>query len=80
MSASATLEAVDEMEITKTGGRASGQVSLPATVDRVVLTGFMGSGKTTTGKLLAELLGWEFRDLDREIERRDGRTVPQIFA
>jgi shikimate kinase len=40
----------------------------------------MGSGKTTVGSLLAERLGWRFLDLDREIERRDGRTVPQIFS
>jgi shikimate kinase len=50
------------------------------TLDRIVLTGFMGSGKTTAGALLAERLGWNFIDLDREIETRDGRTVPQIFA
>jgi shikimate kinase len=49
-------------------------------LDRIVLTGFMGSGKTTTGRLLAERLGWEFRDLDIEVERRDGRSVPRIFA
>jgi shikimate kinase len=49
-------------------------------VHRIVLTGFMGSGKTSAGALLAERLGWTFLDLDREIERRDGRTVPQIFA
>jgi shikimate kinase len=49
-------------------------------VHRIVLTGFMGSGKTSTGSLLAERLGWTFLDLDREIERRDSRTVPQIFA
>ncbi len=49
-------------------------------LQRIVLTGFMGSGKTTAGTLLAERLGWRFLDLDREIERRDGRTVPQIFA
>ena len=30
----------------------------------------MGSGKTATGSALAELLGWEFVDLDEEIERR----------
>jgi shikimate kinase len=47
---------------------------------RIVLTGFMGSGKTTIGTLLAERLGWRFLDLDREIEARDGRTVPQIFS
>jgi shikimate kinase len=48
--------------------------------DRIVLTGFMGSGKTTAGALLAQRLGWRFLDLDREIELRDGRTVPEIFA
>jgi shikimate kinase len=52
----------------------------PAGIDRIVLTGFMGSGKTTVGSLLAERLGWRFLDLDHEIERRDGRTVPQIFS
>jgi shikimate kinase len=54
-------------------------VAAPAGVDRIVLTGFMGSGKTTVGALLAERLGWGFMDLDREIERRDGRSVPEIF-
>jgi shikimate kinase len=55
------------------------QASAPAGVDRIVLTGFMGSGKTSVGRLLAERLGWKFLDLDREIEQRDGRSVPQIF-
>ena len=54
--------------------------AVPIPVDRIVLTGFMGSGKTTTGSLLASLLGWRFLDLDHEIERRDGRSVPEIFA
>ena len=52
----------------------------PAEIHRIVLTGFMGSGKTTAGTLLAQRLGWTFLDLDHEIERRDGRSVPQIFA
>ena len=52
----------------------------PDTLDRIVLTGFMGSGKSTVGALLADRLGWNFLDLDREIERIDGRSVPQIFA
>ena len=55
-------------------------VAKPDTLDRIILTGFMGSGKTTAGTLLAERLGWRFLDLDQEIEARDGRTVPQIFA
>lgn len=46
----------------------------------VALVGFMGSGKTTVGEALAARLRWRFADLDRQIEARDGRTVPQIFA
>lgn len=49
-------------------------------VERIVLTGFMGSGKSTIGRGLAERLGWRFLDLDSVIEERDGRTVAQIFA
>jgi shikimate kinase len=45
-----------------------------------VLTGFMGSGKTSVGAVLAKRLGWQFLDLDAEIERREGRSVPQVFA
>lgn len=40
----------------------------------------MGSGKTTTGKKLASLLGWSFIDLDKKIEEYEGKTIPQIFA
>lgn len=49
-------------------------------VERIVLTGFMGSGKSTIGRGLAKHLGWRFFDLDAVIEERDGRTVAQIFA
>ncbi|MBI4408369.1 MAG: shikimate kinase [Gemmatimonadetes bacterium] len=48
-------------------------------MDRIVLIGFMASGKSTVGRKLAELLGWRFLDFDEEIERRTGRSVPQIF-
>ena len=54
--------------------------SAPVLPDRIILTGFMGSGKTTTGALLATHLGWRFLDLDHEIERLHHRSVPQIFA
>jgi shikimate kinase len=45
----------------------------------IVLTGFMGAGKTTAGALLAERLGWRFADSDRLVELRAGITVAEIF-
>ncbi len=44
------------------------------------LTGFMGAGKTTVGKVLAEKLGWCFKDLDQVIEQRSRKTISEIFA
>jgi len=45
----------------------------------ICLVGFMGCGKSTIGRLLAERLGWAFADLDDEIEQRAGRTIAAIF-
>jgi shikimate kinase len=45
----------------------------------VCLAGFMGSGKTTVGTLLARQLAWRFVDLDDRIEETAGLTIPQIF-
>jgi shikimate kinase len=53
---------------------------LSNSLSRLVLTGFMGSGKTTVGGLLAKRLEWSFLDLDHEIERREGRSISRIFA
>lgn len=53
---------------------------LPASLRRIVLTGFMGAGKTTVGRLLAARLNWDFLDLDALIEARTGLSVPSIFA
>jgi shikimate kinase len=47
---------------------------------RIVLTGFMGSGKSTVGPLVAERLGWRFVDVDNEIEAEAGCTIAEIFA
>jgi len=56
------------------------EITLPTTLRRIVLMGFMGAGKTTVGRLLAESLGWDFLDLDSHIEQRAGATVPELFA
>jgi shikimate kinase len=48
-------------------------------VTAVFLVGFMGAGKTSVGRALGQRLDWIFEDLDDRIERREGRTVPQIF-
>lgn len=46
----------------------------------IILTGFMGTGKTAVGKCLAKQLGWRFVDLDRVIEAVANKPIPQIFA
>lgn len=45
----------------------------------VILIGFMGSGKTTVGQLLARQLGFQFLDTDQLIVRKAGRSIPQVF-
>jgi shikimate kinase/3-dehydroquinate synthase len=45
----------------------------------VVLVGFMGAGKTTFGRDAALRLGREFLDLDKAIEERAGKTIPELF-
>ena len=45
----------------------------------IFLTGFMGTGKSTVGKLLAQKLNREFIDLDQVIEDREGKTISEIF-
>jgi shikimate kinase len=47
---------------------------------QLVLTGFMGTGKTEVGKRLARLLGRPFVDTDDIVEATEGRTVALIFA
>lgn len=46
---------------------------------RIYLTGFMGSGKSTIGPILANTLGYGFVDIDKAIEQQTGKTVRQIF-
>ncbi len=48
--------------------------------DRVILIGFMGSGKTTVARILAARMGWELVDTDKLVEARAGAPVTRIFA
>lgn len=47
--------------------------------ERIAIIGFMGSGKSTIGKLLAKRLGKSFLDLDEEIQKETGMSIRQIF-
>jgi shikimate kinase len=46
----------------------------------IILVGFMGTGKTVTGRVLVERTGMELVDMDSLIESRQGKTIPEIFA
>jgi shikimate kinase len=46
----------------------------------IYLIGFMGTGKSTVGKELAKAIGWPCIDMDSEISKREGLTIPEIFA
>jgi shikimate kinase len=48
-------------------------------LERLVLTGFMGCGKSTIGKRLAQVLGFQFIDTDLAIEQQKNRKIPEIF-
>ena len=49
------------------------------TITRIFLVGFMGAGKSTIGPLLSTRLGWNFVDLDEEIEQSSGNQIRTIF-
>lgn len=46
----------------------------------VILCGFMGTGKTTIGKVLASRMGWDFVDTDELIVTQTGKPISEIFA
>ena len=53
---------------------------IPGPYRNLALIGFMGAGKTTTGRVLAERLGWEFVDADAAIEQAQaGKPIARIF-
>ena len=48
--------------------------------DKIYLVGFMGAGKSTVARALAQRLGWSVEDLDELIETREQRSIAEIFA
>ena len=46
----------------------------------LALIGFMGTGKTSVGRLVAELLNFEFLDTDEQIQEHTGRVIAEIFS
>ena len=55
-------------------------MSHPRQIRNLALIGFMGTGKSTVGHLVARQLGLDFVDTDGEIEQLAGKTIPRIFA
>jgi len=49
-------------------------------VDRIILVGMMGAGKTTVGRRLARRLGWKYLDSDAQVMADTGRGVAELFA
>ena len=47
--------------------------------ERIALVGFMGSGKSTVGRLLATAVGYQFVDVDTLIEHEAGVSIPELF-
>jgi shikimate kinase len=61
-------------------GPAFGRNAAMSTDTNIVLVGFMGTGKTTVGRIVAERRGMSFVDMDDVIVEREGKPIPRIFA
>lgn len=48
-------------------------------MEKIFLIGFMASGKTTIGSVLADVMSWKFYDTDAVVEKEAGLTIPDIF-
>jgi shikimate kinase len=55
-------------------------LSPPIPTSTLFLVGFMGCGKTTVGRLLAQRMAWKFVDLDSLIEKEEGSSIAEIFS
>ena len=54
-------------------------MSAPGTIRNIALCGFMGTGKSSVGRLVAEQLRFDFLDTDTVLEARAGKTIAKIF-
>jgi shikimate kinase len=48
--------------------------------EKIILTGYRATGKSSTGKILADLLGFDFIDTDQAIEKRQGETIAELVG
>jgi shikimate kinase len=74
------MQAAKATETTNPTEIKAASTQLPPTLKRIVLTGFMGAGKTSVGRLLAESISWDFLDLDAHLEARAGACISDLFA
>src|SRR5215204_487711 len=65
--------------VTGANPRKSGTMPNPPR-DNIILIGFMGSGKSSVGRVIAKRLRFQFLDTDHVVEERARATIPQIFA
>ncbi|KAL7919260.1 EPSP synthase domain-containing protein [Trichoderma austrokoningii] len=74
----ATLAGVDTESSSSSETKAKAKTC--ANVERsIFVVGMRGAGKTTAGRWVAKTLGWKFIDLDHELERRSGATIPEMI-
>lgn len=77
LSAIRSQRVTDKIQFDDVDAAANAQAAL---THRIVLTGFMGSGKSTVGPLVADLLGWRFVDVDDVIVAETGMSIADFFA
>ena len=66
--ANSDIESHEGLSMSKTGKKQS-----------VIIIGMRGAGKTTAGHRMARFLNYEFMDLDQELEKRSGKTIPEMI-
>ena len=76
----ATPQQIAQAKDILTGQSTTHAAGRKPSVAGIALIGLRGAGKTTLGRLLAERIGWDFVELNKEIERENGLSVAEIIA